>query len=147
MPLQHWVNRIAANACCTHYRKTLSNKELRLSDLTEEQESHIESVSMRTPNEDPTLPFTRREFLYQLLETLSPDDQLAIRLVYLQGLSHKEVCTITGWSESVSKVRAHRAMTRIKDSLQNLQNRESLEFSPQAAPPLFQPRASLRTAA
>jgi RNA polymerase sigma factor (sigma-70 family) len=131
VPLQHWVSRIAANACCTHYRKAQSNKELRLGDLTEEEESYIEAVSMRTPSEDPMAGFAHSDFIQKLLETLRPEDQQVIRLVYLQGLSHKEVANITGWSTSLSKVRAHRAMNRIKKSLQNLLDRKPLEFSPQ----------------
>lgn len=131
VPLQHWVSRIAANACCTHYRKAQSNKELRLGDLTEEEESYIEAVSMRTPNEDPMAAFAHSDFIQKLLETLRPEDQQVIRLVYLQGLSHKEVSKITGWSSSLSKVRAHRAMNRIKKNLQTLQNRKPLDFSPQ----------------
>ena len=134
VPLQHWVSRIATNACCTHYRKAQSNKELRLGDLTEEEESYIEAASMRTPNEDPMAGFAHSDFIQKLLETLRPEDQQVIRLVYLQGLSHREVGKLTGWSSSLSKVRAHRAMNRIKNSLQNLLNREPLAFSPQPVP-------------
>ena len=143
VPLNHWVNRIAANVCSTQYRKTKSNKELRLSDLTEEQESYIESVTMRNATDDPIAQFTHCEFLDQLLSTVSNDDQQVIRYVYLQGLSHREVSKLTGWSQSSSKVRAHRAMTRIKKNFQALQNRKPLEF----APSQHQARGPLRTAA
>jgi len=145
VPLQHWVSRIAANACCTHYRKAQSNKELRLGDLTEEEENYIEAVSMRTSNEDPMAGFAHNDFIQKLLETLRPEDQQVIRLVYLQGLSHKEVSKITGWSSSLSKVRAHRAMNRIKKSLHVLLDRKPLEFSPQ---PIHTPSlGNLRNAA
>lgn len=134
VPLQHWVSRIAANACCTQYRKTKSNRELRLGDLTEEEENYIEATSMRTANEDPTAQFAHCDFIQQLLATLRPEDQQVIQLVYLQGLSHKEVSAITGWSASLSKVRTHRAMNRAKKNLKSLLNRNPLEFSTESVP-------------
>ena len=130
VPLVHWVNRIAANVCSTQYRKNKSIKELRLSDLSEEQESYVEAISMRTSSEDPMELFTQNEFLDQLLATVSPEDQQVIRFVYLQGLSHREVSNLTGWSQSSSKVRAHRAMNRIKKSLRSFLGSNPLEFPP-----------------
>jgi RNA polymerase sigma-70 factor (ECF subfamily) len=58
------------------------------------------------------------------LENLAPKESLSLRLYYLQGESIKEVCDLTGWSESNAKVILHRARKNMFAVLKELMNSE-----------------------
>jgi RNA polymerase sigma factor (sigma-70 family) len=60
---------------------------------------------------------TRR--VRQAIDDLPPGEQAAVLLVYLEGLSHKEVATQLGTSLSAVKVRVHRGRRRLQQALQS----------------------------
>ena len=56
----------------------------------------------------------------RLLETLSPEDRLALTLIDGEDASVSEVAEMTGWSESKVKVRAFRARRKARETLEKL---------------------------
>jgi RNA polymerase sigma-70 factor (ECF subfamily) len=64
--------------------------------------------------------------LERILATLSPEDQLVIRLTALEERPLREVAALTGWSRPLVKVRAFRARRRMREALLALLATESL---------------------
>jgi RNA polymerase sigma-70 factor (ECF subfamily) len=55
-----------------------------------------------------------------VLETLTPEDRLALTMIDGEGASVNEVAEATGWSESKVKVRAFRARKKAREILEKL---------------------------
>jgi RNA polymerase sigma-70 factor (ECF subfamily) len=53
----------------------------------------------------------------QALQRVSADSALALTLFYMQEYSIKEVCELTGWTESKTKVTLHRARHNMKKAI------------------------------
>jgi RNA polymerase sigma-70 factor (ECF subfamily) len=64
------------------------------------------------------------ELVHKLLAQLTPDDQLVIRLLDLEQKSVAEIAQLTGWNQSLIKVRAFRARRKLQKLFQALQRKE-----------------------
>lgn len=124
VPLEHWVSRIAINTCLNQFQYEAVRPELRMADLTEEEQAVVEHLI--STNED--LPSTRtndaRELLERLLSHLSASYRLVITLLHLEERSVHEVSHITGWSASLVKVKAFRARRQMRKVWTSLANSE-----------------------
>ncbi|MGJ1369425.1 RNA polymerase sigma factor [Sphingobacterium spiritivorum] len=60
------------------------------------------------------------QLIEEALQHLPVNESLALRLFYLEEESIKDVCQITGWTESNAKVILHRARKRIHGILSKL---------------------------
>jgi RNA polymerase sigma-70 factor (ECF subfamily) len=65
-----------------------------------------------------------RDLLDQVLATLPPRDRLILQLTALEQRSLQEVSALTGWSQTLIKVRAFRARRRLRQALEQLQREE-----------------------
>jgi RNA polymerase sigma factor (sigma-70 family) len=122
VPLEHWVSRVAVNSCLKALRYERVRPEIRLADLTEEEEQVVERLATtedELPESDDT---SSRELLGRLLDRLSAEDRLVVTLLNLQQKSVVEVRQITGWSAPLVKVRAFRARQKMKRLLEQLMN-------------------------
>lgn len=122
VPLEHWVSRIAVNTCLKALRYERVRPEIRLADLTEEEEQVVERLAT-TEDELPEIAdASSRELLGRLLDLLSAEDRLVVTLLNLQQRSVAEVRQTTGWSAPLVKVRAFRARQKMKRLLEQLMN-------------------------
>jgi RNA polymerase sigma-70 factor (ECF subfamily) len=126
-PFEHWVSRIAVNTCIKALRAEKVRPELRWADLSEEESVVLDWLV--TTNEDlrPDKSLASRELAEKLLEQLKPKDRLVISLMHLEGRSIEEVRAITGWSQSVIKVRAFRARGKLRKLFETLMREEKHE--------------------
>ena len=67
----------------------------------------------------------RAFYVNEILQQKSPSESLSLRLFYLSENSLKEICEITGWSESKTKVTLHRARKTMEEKLKRLLNHEA----------------------
>lgn len=120
VPLQHWVSRIAVNTCFNQLQRERVRPELRLADLTEEEEQVVQTLA--STQEDLSADSSRasRELVEKLLARLKPEDRLVVTLLHLEGRSVEETRQATGWSATMVKVRAFRARQRLKKHLESL---------------------------
>jgi len=65
-----------------------------------------------------------RELLKWALSRLKEDERIIITLLELEGYSVREISSLTGWSESNVKVRAHRARQVLKRVLEESDERQ-----------------------
>lgn len=114
VPLEHWVSRIAVNTCLNQLKHEKIRPELRMSDLSEEQEVVVQQLAA-TPGE-PVEESSRHagELVNDLLAQLRPEEAMVLRLLHLEERSVEEISRRTGWSVSCVKVRAFRARARMR---------------------------------
>lgn len=105
-PLLHWLKRIATRV---GYRCWRNNRR---------RKSEVSLTSIGDPPSGSTeggqAIAEACELVHQLLAMLSPRDRLVMTLFYLEGHTIREVAALTGWSESLTKVQAHRARKRLQ---------------------------------
>jgi RNA polymerase sigma-70 factor (ECF subfamily) len=114
VPLEHWVSRIAVNTCIKSLRAEKIRPELRWADLTEEEGHVLDALASTTEELHPDHHLASRELADKLLARLEAKDRTVITLLNLEGRSVDEVKQITGWNESVIKVRAFRARGKLR---------------------------------
>ncbi len=119
VPLEHWIARVAVNACYDELRRDSRRPEFAVSQMVDEPGEFL--ASLTTP-ESSTFWAREEARLYaeQLLARLPPAERMVLTLLELEGLSVAEVAEITGWSKTNVKVRAFRARGRIRKSLGRL---------------------------
>ena len=120
VPLEHWVSRIAVNACLTQLQHERVRPELRWADLSEEEEHVAQALAATNADLPASHHVASRELVDKLLARLNPEDRLVITLLYLEGRSVEEVREATGWSRPLVKVRAFRARQKLRKQLQTL---------------------------
>lgn len=114
VPLEHWVSRIAINACLNQLAAEKVRPEVRWADLTEEQTAMLEVIVAGPEELDPSRNVAAREVVEKLLAQLPPADRLLLTLLHLEGRSVEEVRQITGWNAPLIKVRAFRARRKLR---------------------------------
>ena len=120
--MEGWLTRIATNTCLNLLRSAKRRPELVTSDLSEDETAWLENVS--SSSEAQSLNAEQRliaaNLAERVLETLAPEDRLALTMIDGEGASVNEVVEVTGWSESKVKVRAFRARKKAREVLERL---------------------------
>jgi RNA polymerase sigma-70 factor (ECF subfamily) len=122
VPLEHWVSRIAVNTCLKAMRYERVRPEIRLSDLTEEEEQVVQRLASTSDDLPESVDAMSRELLGRLLGMLNAEDRLVVTLLNLEQKTVAEVRQVTGWSTPLVKVRAFRARQKMKRLLEQLMN-------------------------
>jgi len=124
VPFPHWVSRIAVTTCIDHLRAQKRRPEFRWADLSENEAEVLDAV-LTSENDVPANDrIAASELVQKLLAQLKPDDQLVLRLLDLEQKSIAEIAELTGWNQSLIKVRAFRARRKLQKLFQELQKKE-----------------------
>ena len=124
--MEGWLTRIATNTCLNLLRSARRRPELVSADLSEDESNWLEErvadigPGQRAGAERSVIISDLAE---RVLETLSPEDRLAVTMIDGEGASVSEVAQMTGWSESKVKVRAFRARKKAREVLAGLLQR------------------------
>jgi RNA polymerase sigma-70 factor (ECF subfamily) len=103
-PVEHWLNRIATHVGYAYLKRVHKSGRAddggKLEDVaaTEEDPSAAEAVDR----------------LHRVMEQLSPRNRLVITLMYLEDQSVAETAELTGWSQTMVKVQAFRARSKLR---------------------------------
>ncbi len=112
VPLEHWVARVAVNTSLSQIAHEAVRPELRMSDLSEEQqlvlENRAEAHTSSAEIDDA------REAVGLLLARLEPDERLIVTLLHIEQRSTQEISRLTGLSVSLVKVRAFRTRHKMR---------------------------------
>jgi RNA polymerase sigma-70 factor (ECF subfamily) len=122
-----WLSRIATNRCLNELRSAKRRPESPVADLTEEQSGWLDdqlSGASAARHREKEESLVAADLAEKVLETLSPDDRVALTLLDGEELSVKEVAEMTGWSQSKVKVQAFRARRRMRKAVEELLGRE-----------------------
>ncbi|OEK06650.1 RNA polymerase sigma factor [Roseivirga misakiensis] len=115
-----WLYTIVYNTALTRLRK----KKISTSEISDHNEERLSSYSESDKEWNRLQKAERSGYIKQAMDLLSPDDQVAITLFYLNENSLQEICEITGWELSNVKVRLHRARKRLLKVLEQLLDTE-----------------------
>jgi len=123
--MEGWLTRIATNTCLNILRAARRRPELVTADLSENETEWLERVSdsSRAQPLDAEQKVIAADLAERLLESLQPEDRLALTMIDGEGASVNEVAKVTGWSESKVKVRAFRARKKAREALEKLLGR------------------------
>ncbi|HLP77830.1 MAG TPA: sigma-70 family RNA polymerase sigma factor [Candidatus Paceibacterota bacterium] len=119
-PFEHWLSRIAVHAALDHLRKQKrSRNEIGFPELGEDalEWLHNDAEPGQLEARDA------RELLDAAMQRLSPTDRLVITLLEIEECSVKEISALTGWSSIAVRVRAVRARKRLRDALEQLEQK------------------------
>jgi RNA polymerase sigma factor (sigma-70 family) len=120
----HWVSRIAVTTCIDQLRAQKRRPEFRWADLSEKEVEVLESVLTSDGDVAVNDALAARELVTTLLDQLKPEDRLVLQLLDLEQRSVAEISGITGWNQSLVKVRAFRARGKLKKLFEELQRKE-----------------------
>ena len=121
--MEGWLTKIATNTCLNIIRTAKRRPELVTAGLNEDETEWLEKKSSEVSSaqavnaEEKVIAANLAE---RLLETLAPEDRLALTMIDGEGASVTEVAQVTGWSESKVKVRAFRARKKAREVLEKL---------------------------
>ena len=124
VPFPHWVSRIAVTTCIDQLRAQKRRPEFRWADLSENEAEVLDQVLTDERDVTPGDALAARELVHQLLGQLKPDDRLVIQLLDLEQKTIAEISALTGWNQTLVKVRAFRASRKLQKLFQELQSRE-----------------------
>lgn len=124
VPFPHWVSRIAVTTCIDHLRSQKRRPEFRWADLSENEAQVLDAVMTNSSDVAANDAMAAHELVYKLLAQLKPADQQVIRLLDLEQKTIAEIAQLTGWNQSLIKVRAFRARRKLRKLFQDLQRKE-----------------------
>jgi len=124
VPFPHWVSRIAVTTCIDQLRAQKRRPEFRWADLPEEQAEVLDNVLTDQRDTAPGEALAARELVDKLLAQLKPEDQMVVRMLDLEQKSLAEISALTGWNQTLVKVRAFRARRKLQKLFKDLQQQE-----------------------
>ncbi len=124
VPFPHWVSRIAVTTCIDQLRAQKRRPEFRWADLSETEAEVLDHVLTDERDVTPGDALAARELVHKLLGQLKPDDRLVIQLLDLDQKTIAEISALTGWNQTLVKVRAFRARRKLRKLFQELQSKE-----------------------
>jgi RNA polymerase sigma-70 factor (ECF subfamily) len=114
VPFTHWVSRIAVTTCIDQLRAQKRRPELRWADLSERETDVLDNVITNENDVAPDEALAARELVHKLLGQLKPEDRLVIQYLDLDQKSVAEISALTGWNQTLVKVRAFRARRKLQ---------------------------------
>ncbi|MEY2877985.1 MAG: hypothetical protein RLZZ15_365 [Verrucomicrobiota bacterium] len=124
VPLPHWVSRIAVTTCIDHLRAQKRRPEFRWADLSENETKVLDNVITNANDVPANDALASHELVHRLLGQLKPEDQHVLRLLDLEQRTVAEISALTGWNQSLVKVRAFRARRKLRKLFEELQRQE-----------------------
>jgi len=118
-PFEHWLMRLAVRTCFDFLRRHQRNREDSAADLSPEVENWIEAFAA-SPEAASTDSAAAQALVTCVLEQLSPAARLVITLLEIEERSVREISELTGWSQTLVKVRAFRARAEMRKVLARL---------------------------
>ena len=117
---RHWMASIATRTCYDYWRRAYRSREVPMSSLGDEHREWLErAASDEASIEDIALEAEAREVLNHALSRLSPEDRMVLELVYMEGLSVREVADLLGWSAANVKIRSFRSRRKLHKLLKD----------------------------
>jgi RNA polymerase sigma-70 factor (ECF subfamily) len=108
-----WLYRLTVNAAYDYLRRQRRRHESRMSDLSEQQVLMADAAAGGKATNEEQRRLQVREFVQDLLGSVSEEDRILLTLKEVEGLSLKELEKIYDVSENALKVRLFRARQRV----------------------------------
>lgn len=111
-----WLFQIARNKVIDYYRSKKQNVALEEVENTLEYETNIiDIVNLKT----------EQMVFIKLLKELNPEQQQVIKLKFLEDIDNDIIAKIMGKTEGAIRVIQHRAITRLRELIDNITNKNN----------------------
>jgi len=111
-PWLHWLRKIATRIGYRHWKQRARQRA----------RTPVSLESWDAAAADPPDAETAAAEVHALLARLAPRDRLVLTLMYLEEYTVAEIARLSGWSQSMVKVQAHRARNRLRKLLEEGEN-------------------------
>jgi len=108
-----WLYRLTVNASYDYLRKQRRRSESRMADLSEQQVMMADAVAGGKESGERQRRNQLKEMVDSLLDAVSEEDRILLKLKEVEGLSLKELEKIYSVNENALKVRLFRARQRV----------------------------------
>lgn len=115
-----WFYRIVYNTALTHINNRNFNTEFVDYKVVDSDDSYSEWDTLEKIHEDE-----RKEMINRAMDKMPKDESVLLTLFYLEENSIKDICIITGLTESNVKVKLHRSRKRLAEILGSIMHCES----------------------
>ncbi len=112
-PFFFWLRAIATRVVYHHWKRQHRQVARGEVDIAPYAETLVGDPGIRPMDE-------RAELLHAALARLRPKDRMLLVLIYIEGMSTREAAQTMGTSETVVRVRSHRARHRLEKELDAL---------------------------
>lgn len=117
---RRWMAAIATRTCYDYWRRAYRSKEVPMSSLGDEHREWLDRAASESVSiEDVARQAEAREVLDYALSRLSAEDRMVLELVYMEGLSVREVADLLGWSTANVKIRSFRSRKKLRRLLKD----------------------------
>ncbi|MBP1748125.1 MAG: rpoE [Deltaproteobacteria bacterium] len=117
---RQWMAAITTRTCYDYWRRAYRSKEVPMSSLSDEHREWLDRVaSEQVSIEDIARQAEAREVLDYALSKLSAEDRMVLELVYMEGLSVREVADLLGFSSANVKIRSFRSRKKLHKLLKD----------------------------
>lgn len=116
-PFGFWLSKIAVRCCYDFWRNRRRNRELSLTNLTEDHQKWLDAVQAAESREVFDRETSRNEageVLDYVLERLPAGDRMVVTTLYLDAVPIREAAELLGWSVVRVKVTAYRAKLKMR---------------------------------
>jgi RNA polymerase sigma-70 factor (ECF subfamily) len=120
-----WLYRLTVNAAYDYLRRQKRRQESRMADLSEQQVMMADATAGGKAQTEQQYHAGVREFVQDLLSSVSEEDRILLTLKEVEGLSLKELEQIYGVKENALKVRLYRARQRVLKAYDQSQARRA----------------------
>ena len=104
---------MTVNAAYDYLRKARRRYESRMADLSEEHVQMADAAASTKEQKEDLRKTGIREFVHQLLDSVSAEDRILLTLKEVEGMSLKQLEQIYHVNENALKVRLFRARQRV----------------------------------
>jgi len=112
-PFEHWILRVATNACRDALRRRRRRAEVTVSQIADNPGAWLDAA-LSGASLDAARAEAARLLATDLLDLLPPKDRIVLVLMDLEGMSAAEVAAATGSTRAAVKVRAMRARRSLR---------------------------------
>lgn len=119
-----WISRIATNTCLNEIRKAKRHPEFYAADLTDDEENWLETRLAGSSLSDDYFErgIIAADLADKVLGSIAPEDRMILIMLDGEDLPVKDVCEMTGWSQSKVKIRAMRARRKVRKTVERMIN-------------------------
>lgn len=128
-----WLYRLTVNAAYDYLRRSRRRYESRMADLSEEHVQMADAEESGRGQREELRKTGIREFVQELLGTVSEEDRILLTLKEVEGLSLKELEQIYQVNENALKVRLFRARQRVLKAFEAAKPKTAAEYKAKTA--------------
>lgn len=118
-PFAHWLMRLATHHCLDALREQRRRREDLMSDLSNDEAEWLDRHAVHPEAADYRAD-AARSLVRRVFEELSPANRMVLTMLEVEDRSVKEISALTGWSQTLVRVRAFRARAEMKKILGRL---------------------------